>query len=337
MKKITLTTILSIFMVSLFFAQDVKKYVLLEHFTNTYCSLCPGRNAVLHNLITNYPMDVHHITYNPSVPYPQCPLYQANTAENGARQGVYNVPGTPRLFMLGQSSGSNTPLLQENVLTAELNQTSPLELIVTETEGLTRDVQVAVKTHGTFNAAPGTDYRLFVALVEQELNFNAANGEMVHYNIFRKMLSNIDGDSFSAAAVGAETMYNYNYTIDESEWVADEMYVVAFIQEVNSRDIVNSGTRFDERIVSDVDDLNQASFSIFPNPTQDKLTIDLGDISLKDPILSIYDLTGKIVYSENLAASINTKELNIKSFATGVYFVKIQNDQQTFVQKLVKE
>ena len=89
--------------------------------------------------------------------------------------------------------------------------------------------------------------------------------------------------------------------------------------------------------VSILENKNEVTFLMFPNPTQNKLTIDLGDISLKDPILSIYDLTGKIVYTEKLATNITSKELNIKSFATGVYFVKIQSDQQTFVQKLVKE
>lgn len=74
------------------------------------------------------------------------------------------------------------------------------------------------------------------------------------------------------------------------------------------------------------------SFSVFPNPTSDYLTIEnkMG----KHYDLFLFDITGKSIYNEFLEG---TKQLNISEYKKGVYFLKIVHQNKTLVKKIVIE
>ena len=63
-------------------------------------------------------------------------------------------------------------------------------------------------------------------------------------NVFRTMLPDINGESFSPAPVGGEVVFNYPYSLDPA-WTPSEIYVLAWVQEMDSLKVFNSGTRFD--------------------------------------------------------------------------------------------
>jgi hypothetical protein len=72
-------------------------------------------------------------------------------------------------------------------------------------------------------------------------------------------------------------------------------------------------------------------FTIYPNPTQTEFSINTNVSHVE-----IYDLTGKQVKSFNGAFS-RTDTFNISSLNTGMYIVKVKNDNnQTMTTKLVK-
>ena len=70
--------------------------------------------------------------------------------------------------------------------------------------------------------------------------------------------------------------------------------------------------------------------SIYPNPTKDNLTIETS----KELSLEIVNLIGQTVYTSN----INKKAvINISAFAKGVYIIKLKDEKETVVKKVVKE
>ena len=73
---------------------------------------------------------------------------------------------------------------------------------------------------------------------------------------------------------------------------------------------------------------------VYPNPTTGNISINLGDI--KNAGISISNITGKVVYTLN---KINKTivEISLAEFSKGVYFVKIQNESQQKVIKLIKQ
>jgi hypothetical protein len=82
--------------------------------------------------------------------------------------------------------------------------------------------------------------------------------------------------------------------------------------------------------------LNDYSFSkemfkVYPNPTNSDITVD---VSTKNSILQIVDITGKTVYTETLSQGKNNIQLDLEN---GVYMVIINNNFETQVEKLIVE
>ena len=97
-------------------------------------------------------------------------------------------------------------------------------------------------------APPSGNYRLFAAIVEKTVNYNAPNSESVHHNVFRQFLTATTGDAVSLAAQGSQTNVSFTYTIN-SNWVANEIYVLAWLYDATTNTVINSGTKFDALIV----------------------------------------------------------------------------------------
>jgi Outer membrane protein Omp28/Secretion system C-terminal sorting domain len=315
------------------FAQNVKKYVLMEHFTNTFCGICAASNPGFYSTIkveTN--PDVHHLAIHPEIPYMQCPLYQANMTEQTKRKAFYNVQGTPRVCING---GANTSVgsVTTASLATEVAKTSPLSLKVKEITGTTgRTATITVKPVGD---VPTAEYRLFVAVVEKKLNFSpvGGNGESIHYDVFRKFLTSADGDAYTMPSKGVEASLNFNYT-PVAPWVADQVYVLAFIQNMTTKEVLNSGTKFD--LTSATDELqldNQVQVS--PNPTNG--TFRYAFDNLTPQYLTITNIVGQVILSKDNAEIINNGELNLANQPSGVYYLTIKAKEGLAVKKIVKQ
>ncbi len=320
-------------LVSLFFftlqiqAQQAKKYVLLEHFTNTRCGICASKNPAFFNTINQY-QDIHHIAYHPRVPYPACELYQHNTAENTLRADYYNIFGTPKVFLNGVATGPG-PLITTTALDNELMATSPIGIGVSETLDETREVTVDIKTFGT---APTGNLKLYVAILEKELDYNAPNGESVHHDVFRKFLA--DGTAFTPAADGETVTETYTYTLD-AEWEASEIYVMAYLQDDDTKAIINSGNRFDEALPTSNKELSEANFGLdlSPNPASNQLFINLENTKQEVTQLRLQDVAGRQVWSEQSKAE--SLQVNVQNMPNGVYFLSIQRGNTQIVEKVL--
>jgi hypothetical protein len=246
MKKSILLLVFTLFSSLLAMAQ-APKYALLEHFTNTRCGVCGGTNPSFYQSINiNSNPKLHHLSIHSSIPYSACVFYQANTQPQDARASFYSVPGTPRVSINGASTtgagGISAATIDNNFCT----DCSPIQVIVSEiNNGFNRSLNVKVKSIG---APPSGNHRLLVALAEKTINYNAPNGESVHHNVFRQFLTTTAGDALSFAPQGGETNVNFVYNTN-SNWVASEIYALAWVFNESTKEVVNSGTRFDSQII----------------------------------------------------------------------------------------
>jgi len=74
---------------------------------------------------------------------------------------------------------------------------------------------------------------------------------------------------------------------------------------------------------------------IYPNPASDKITVS-AELKTDNAQLRIYDLTGRLLKEQ---AIINHQSLSIdcSSFSAGIYFVKMNDGNRVFTQKLIIE
>ncbi|MBP6809954.1 MAG: Omp28-related outer membrane protein [Saprospiraceae bacterium] len=325
--------LLCLFLASLLNAQEsAKKYLLIEHFTNSNCGNCPNRNPAFFNLIgqAQYADDVHHVAVHPMFPYPQCVFYQANTTENTAWASLNAIQGTPTIVLNGAKQNPSNPILTEAKLQTYLGQTSPLYVQVSESGPSTaRLVNVKAKALGEI---PAGNYKIFVAVLEKTINQTTGNGESVHHNVFRKMLSAVTGDSFTAPTVGETAEFNFEYSI-ANNWNANEVYVLAFIKEVDTKQVLNSGTRFDPAL-SGIGEAAATQIQISPNPSSDFAWVELADDVAQT--VEVFAATGQRV-SVSFENQGNALSIATASFAPGIYFVKIAGKKGEYVGKFVKE
>jgi hypothetical protein len=74
--------------------------------------------------------------------------------------------------------------------------------------------------------------------------------------------------------------------------------------------------------------------SIYPNPVQNELTILFNKIS-SNTTIKIYNTLGECVYNETI--STLAQYINTSQFASGVYFISISNEENSFQERFIKQ
>lgn len=304
---------------------QVEKKVVVEHFTNTKCSVCANRNPDFFANLDNHP-NILHIAIHPSAPYSDCFLNNNNPEENDARTNYYGIYGsTPKLVVQGENIAVNADYGDAEIFAPYLDQTSPIELNLThwasETNLFFVDLQA---TNFTNEDLEGVE--LFVAIVEDTVFYDAPNSEDLHFNVFRKRLS-LEDMSLTIPAEG--TVASFSTGLDDN-WDASRLRAVAIIQRSDTKEVIQA-TKSSETIFIAVDDIPLQNVNISPNPVQNQLNITLE--SNIETELNLIDLTGRTISTSTFQTEtqINTSEL-----AKGIYFVELKNEEGRLRQKIVK-
>ncbi len=77
---------------------------------------------------------------------------------------------------------------------------------------------------------------------------------------------------------------------------------------------------------------NKINFALCPNPVNDRLSITSFTV-FSDQILIITDALGKTVFSSTFNSRL---DLDVSTFAAGIYFVKLDNRKESLTQKFIK-
>jgi hypothetical protein len=75
--------------------------------------------------------------------------------------------------------------------------------------------------------------------------------------------------------------------------------------------------------------------NLYPNPASDVVYIDLKDaVKTSNAVIQVYDMNGRLVYSNRLQSKNNRLELNVSSLSNGLYTVRIQDGNNQFSRNL---
>jgi len=78
--------------------------------------------------------------------------------------------------------------------------------------------------------------------------------------------------------------------------------------------------------------LNPSGLNIYPNPVTDKLQIE-SSITVQN--IELYSIDGKVVYQSK--PNTNNISISLNHLKTGIYFLRVQTNNQLFTEKIVKE
>jgi len=83
----------------------------------------------------------------------------------------------------------------------------------------------------------------------------------------------------------------------------------------------------------------EAGLSVYPNPNNGMFQIALSNFSGKTPQLAVYDLLGNVVFqsSENVAGNLFLKDVDLSSYSTGMYIVRVVDGAKVYTAKVVRQ
>lgn len=293
--------------------QQVKKYITIELFTNTWCGLCAYFDPPAIDTYMQNKASVHLISVHPNVPYAACPFYNANPTDNLARRTFYgSFNSTPRTFTNGTQENRNADMITQSLIDANSGQYSPLRIEVIENGFFTsKTVDVYVKSFAT---PPSGDLRLYVANVVELVDFEAQNGLTEHHNVLWQFLTSENGDAITFTdldqTVSRTFQYNTNNLSHES-FEGNQVYTIAFVQNNNTKEIINSGSSKDIIIDATITDTTcgvaDGAIDLDIRGGTGNYTIFWMEGGNTDSINSLTEGTYTVVVTDNAGASVTNK------------------------------
>ena len=91
----------------------------------------------------------------------------------------------------------------------------------------------------------------------------------------------------------------------------------------------------DSAFVSVNDEETEISIiKLYPNPANDELNVDLGDNLIYGTTIQMYDVVGKVMFSQKVSQKI--LKVDISKFPSGMYFLIYSNLEKRFRAKILK-
>ena len=313
------------------------RLVLLEHFTNTNDADCIAANQTIYDIYEANKPDIAFISYHTSFP-PGDPINTNNTADPGTRAFYYNVSTVPFSVMDGGLDGSG----RYNYSPAGFNESDlhqralidPYFKIYISQNQVNNDLSIELELKSIFSFGP-VDLTLHVAVLETEVTASQVGlpGNNVYRNVVRKLLPNAGGTFLPASWTANQTAsYSLSWTI-ENVINAENLALVAFIQNENTKEIYQVGTSSEFGIPTFIDlpdqVIKEPSIIFYPNPAADYLFIEFQKTIVEDHILEIYNLSGRIIHTDILKGGRSNYEFNTSVLSRGIYFFIIKNNRDT--------
>lgn len=300
------------------------RYATLELFTNTPCPICGSQNPGLFNRLSNYGGQYHLISFYPGKPYSSCIYYQSNITENTTHYQYYagEIFGSPTVALNGidfKSSSGVTNAVLDNLT----GGTSWLHVGVEETSGTNRTVTINLEDVVGGSLATG---RLFAVIVEKEIQYNAPNGETIHHNVFRRFLTAATGEEVDLSTGNATRTFQYDV---DGSWNAAETYIIAWLADPATKEIYNSGTRFDPDFTSALAPVILALPTLlYPNPAsmEVNLTIPGGATTAT---IQVFNQLGALVRSINTLEGPHVK-VSTEDLPSGHYSIRLAASGQMY-------
>ncbi len=220
-----------------------QKIVLLEDFANVGCIPCVTSNIIIESLLYGtYAHKIAVVKFPIYWPTANDPFYLANESLCNNRIGYYNVQSAPTIMvdgLLSQTNGTDSVTLKEKI-DQRLSVTAPFSINVNRTfqdSSLIADINVQAINLAGINK---NDLVLYTVVVENNVEYDAPNGETEFHNVLRRMLPVDDGLSFASLP---DTTLNWQIDL-LSTWNPENLHIVAYIQNVQTKEVLQAGADY---------------------------------------------------------------------------------------------
>jgi hypothetical protein len=221
---------------------------------------------------------------------------------------------------------------------------SPTELNSTP-QGTSFTIDLALKNNGTDTAEVGDTvlYQIIVATTSNQYIMGYPGGTT---NFALRILDKqiLPGDTMHVTqSLTSSLLANFSLNVNfiATSWLWNRGSVNPITAETAPG---NANNIKSEQIVwfnqqgwaVSTDEVSENNVHVSPNPVADQLNLKLDVIDTEsDLTVDIVDITGKVVYTENLTEGFREYTVNTSDLTNGVYFVRITNGDQISSAKIV--
>lgn len=328
-----------------------QKIVFLEDFSSVTCVNCPQAAEIVKKIAKENPERVLTAQWHLDIPGRNDPFYAANKPHNEGRAKYYNngalFNALPQVFVDGGSSvGTNEATVRADINDA-LSQEAPIGITVTHTKvegGNTVNVRVSIESE---DGLPN-GYRLYAIAVEGMVHrskeyFTQVAKSQPYYDetefrdLFRTFVSPAEGVEVDLA--GGDKNYDYTYTIG-NDWAAEEMYVIAWVQDEFSGEITQAGSSPKPASLSVKEEKAMAGYSLalpVPNPAtvETRVLLTLGNS--EEGTVTLHNTQGELAKEISLGrmeAGEHEVDIQTGDLPAGVYTLTVQAGEYRASQKL---
>jgi hypothetical protein len=245
MKKIFL--LLTFSCIALFAAAQSQRTVLFEEFTSGTCPPSATGDPIVDTLLAHNTDKVVSIIYQgPGWPSPD-PMYQQNPVDVDTRSTYYAVPYVPYCRVDGMEPGTTTPTtadFTQAVIDSVYAIPSSFSIAATSSFNAAGDSMMVNITITCSANITISQPKLHVAIVENRVHFAAplSAGLKDFYTVMRKMLPNGNGTAIVGSWTTGQTQsFQFTTAVDPTIFNLSELAVVAFIQDVTSKEVFQAG------------------------------------------------------------------------------------------------
>ena len=313
--------------------EGVPKTVVVEHFTNTRCGICASRNPGFFANLANQE-GVLHISIYPSAPYSSCVLHQHNPDESDARTRLYDIyGGTPRLVIQGAAIPAGSNYSSPSIFELHQGQMSPVSINVLQSKvdnELIINLEIKAEIDNNIGEA-----KLFIAAVEDLIDYNAPNGETEFPNVFRRTLNGeAEGETVNVPSIAGDVL-NLSYTVTaHADWDFSRIYAMAILQSATDYTLIQADASdpSDNVPFTSTGEPNVLDFNLFPNPVHNQLKLEMTQ-SLETNIY-LYNAQGSLVKKQQFSGQTN---IEMNELAAGIYWLHIETANGVAIRKIVKK
>ncbi|MBN1413504.1 MAG: T9SS type A sorting domain-containing protein, partial [Bacteroidales bacterium] len=318
------------------------KMTLLEHFTNASDNASRIADSALNAFANNNPWDVVDIQYHTSFPGLD-PFNEQNKVDPGTRVLLYQLTSVPMTILNGGITNDFrfeyidkdvAKLVKKQVL---MDPKFSIDLNTT----LQNNSLNAVVQFKPLEIIVNKQVTLHIAVIERMIKgITGANGDTLFESVLKTILSST---SFTDDWDPEEDIITItkNWSLKHA-YNADEIRVVAFIQDESTREVYQSIIdQFDlHTALEDIHSIHRSDagsgFIVFPNPVFNEIIIRFDEALSKDTQVDFFDINGRLIMTKELFSGFKTHVLSVESCPDGFYFMRITSDNQFIgLQKLV--
>jgi hypothetical protein len=329
MKKLPILLIY-IFAINVMVAQVPRKMVV-EHFTNTKCSVCASRNPGFETNMGQHP-EINYISIHPSSPYATCKLSQDNKAANDARTKYYGVyGGTPRLVVNGKALPQSADYTSSSIFGKADSTSFSLKIYILRAGEDSIKTRIIIKKE---SASTKTKCLLFAALAEDTVFFNGGNGELKHYNVCRASLYAPAGESIVLPINIADSVVIEKTVLGNTIWDINRMRAVALVQDSSTKTLIQSEVSKSlgkkELVNTGAALVSLDEFLIYPSPADNYINVQ--GINLVGYLYDVVQLNGVLVKHQS---HIQFNRLDVSDVANGTYIFRFYKDNLVHYKKVI--